>query len=258
MTDSLYIGLYALIETFPTYFPRSYSGYPRIPFCPSKMAKCFCITGGCRDQGGIDVDTRTFKAHNVKDKAQFAQKASEAANRAVEDEVNVIAGHLASQTLADNVSGLPPTPAGRLWSKWTTEELPEPVDITATYSPSRRELLQNLLSQLGKFDSLAKILHEKVMLGLQTSDSPSFLNSPTFPLNHLHLECLRLEAEIEKIKSKAASISVFKESIQQQLVVISESLRSAKKKWKSHQESSHFVAPPTGVRHSTGTSSLRL
>ena len=225
---------------------------------PTKMAKCFCITSGCRDQGGVDVDIRTLRAHNVKDKAHLEQKASEAANRAVEEEVNAITSHLASQTLADNVSGLPPTPAGRLWAKWTAEELPDAIDITATYSPSRRELLQNIISQLGKFDSLVKVLHKKVALGLQASDSPSFLNSPIFPLNHLHLERLRLEAELEKIKSKAASVSVLKESIKQQLVVISDSLRSAKTKWKSYQESSHFMPPPTGMKHSTGTSSLQI
>jgi len=222
------------------------------------MAKCFCITSGCREQGGVDVDIRTFRAHNVKDKSQLAQKALEATNRAVEEEVNAITSHLASQTLADNVSRLPPTPAGHLWAKWTAEELPDAINITATYSPSRRKLVQNLISQLGKLDSSVKVLHEKVALGLQMSDSTSFLNSPIFSLNHLHLERLRLETELEKIKSKAASVSVLKESIKQQLVVISDSLRSAKTKWKSHLESSHFTPPPTGMKHSTGTSSLQI
>ena len=98
----------------------------------------------------------------------------------------------------------------------------------------------------------------KDVLGLQVSDSPSFLNLPIFPLNHLHLECLHLEAELKKIKSKAASVSMLKESIKQQLVVISNSLRSAKMKWKSHQESSHFMPLPTGMKHLTGTSSLQI
>jgi hypothetical protein len=221
------------------------------------MVKCFCTTSGCRDQGGVDVDNRTFKSHSVKDKAQLAQKASEAAIHAVEEEVNVIASHLASHTLADKVSGLPSIPAGRLWSKWTAE-LPEPVDVTATYSPSRRELLQNILSQLSKFDLSTKILHEKVTLELQTSDSPSFLNWPTFPLNHLHLERLGLEANIEKIKSKAASVTVFKESIKQQLLLISKTLHSTKTKWKNHQVSSHFTAPPAGLKHSTGNYLLQV
>ena len=144
------------------------------------MAKCFCITSG-HDQGGIDIDIHNFRAHKVKDKAQLAQRALEATNCAIEEEVNVITSHLASQTLSDNVSGLPPTPAKRLWAKWTAEELPDAVDITATYSPSCRELVQNLLSQLGNFDLSVKFLHEKVALGLQISDSPSFLNSPIFP-----------------------------------------------------------------------------
>jgi hypothetical protein len=101
------------------------------------MAKCFCITSGCRDQGGIDVDPRTLKKHTVKDKTQLDQNASEAANRVIEEEVNAVASHLVSQTLADNVSGLPHTHGGRPWAKWTSEELPDPIDITATYSPSR-------------------------------------------------------------------------------------------------------------------------
>jgi hypothetical protein len=251
--DSLYIGRYVSVEAFFTYILV----IPEYRFFQA-MAKCFCITSGCRDQGGQDVDVRTLKKHSIKDKIQSAQKASEAANRAVEEEVNAIASHLASQTLADNVSGLPCTQGGRLWSKCAAEELPESIDITATYSPSRRELLRNLLSKLGRFDSLTKALHEKVTLELQTSDSPYFLNSPTFPLNHLHLERLRLEAEIEIIKSKAASVRMLKESIKQQLLVISDTLRSAKKKWKIYQESSYSMAPPTGLTHSTGTSSIQL
>ena len=222
------------------------------------MAKCFCITSGCHDQGGIDVNIRTFRAHKVKDKAQLAQRALEATNCAIKEEVNAITSHLTSQTLLDNVSGLPPTPAGCLWAKWTAEELPDTIDITATYSSSHHSLMQNLLSQLGNFDLLVKVLHEKVALGLQISDSPSFLNSPIFPLNHLHLKHLCLEAELEEIKSKAASVSMLKESIKQQLVVISDSLHSVKTKWKSCQESSHSMATTTGLGHSTGRSLLQI
>ena len=109
-------------------------------------------------------------------------------------------------------------------------------------------------SQLGKLDSLMKALHKQVTLEVQTSDPPAFLNSPTFPLNHLRMEHLHLDAEIKKVKSKAASVSVLKESIQQELVIISDTLRSTKKKWKSHQESSHSMAPLTGLAHSTGRS----
>ena len=168
--------------------------------------------------------------HNIKDKAQLAQKALEATTRAVKEEVNAITSHLASQTLVDNISRLPPTPAGHLWTKWTAKELPDTIHITAMYSPSCWQLVQNLISQLGKFDLLVKVLHKKVALGLQISDSPSFLNSPIFPLNHLYLEHFCLEAELKKIKSKAASVSMLKESIKQQLVIISNSVCSAKMK----------------------------
>ena len=149
------------------------------------MAKCFCITSGCCDQGGIDVNIRTFRAHKVKDKAQLAQRALETTNCAIKEEVNAITSHLTSQTLLDNVFGLPPTPARRFWAKWTAEELPDAIDITATYSTPRRKLVQNLLSQLGNFDLSVKVLHEKAALGLQISDSPSFLNSPIFPLTEI-------------------------------------------------------------------------
>ena len=131
------------------------------------MAKCFCITSGCCDQGGVDVDIHTLRAHNIKDKAQLVQKALEGATHAVKEEVNVITSHLASQTLADNVSRLPPTPAGCLWAKWTAKELPDTIDITAMYSPSHQELVQNLISQLGNFDSLVKVLHEKLHWGFK-------------------------------------------------------------------------------------------
>ena len=87
--------------------------------------------------------------------------------------------------LADNMSGLPPTPAGCLWAKWIAKELPDTIDITATYPPSRRKLLQNIISQLGKFDLLVKVLHEKLhwsfkhlihLLSLTRKFSPSTIS----------------------------------------------------------------------------------
>jgi hypothetical protein len=66
--------------------------------------------------GGRQIDPRTQKSHAYKDKARLLELASDAADRAIEDQLETIRLHLASSTLADDVSSSPSTsvPGGRI------------------------------------------------------------------------------------------------------------------------------------------------
>ena len=57
--------------------------------------------------GGRQIDPRTRKSHAYKDKARLIEVASDAADRAIEDQLETIRLHLSSSTLADDVSSSP-------------------------------------------------------------------------------------------------------------------------------------------------------
>ena len=88
--------------------------------------------------GGRKLDAHTQKLHAQKDKACLVKKAMHAAERALEDQLELIRLHLASSTLTDDVSPSPLTsiPGGRMWGCVLQESLPNTVDISTTYSLS--------------------------------------------------------------------------------------------------------------------------
>jgi hypothetical protein len=217
---------------------------------------CHCTSQGCGEMGGRQLDPRTQKSHAYKDKAQLVKVANDAAEHAIEDQLETIRLHLASSTLADDVSSSPSTavPGGRLWTYAPRESLPHTVNISATYSPSRRDLIHNLLSRLGEIESSVNALCQTVNSELQRLDAPLFVNSSSFPLHHLFLECHHLDADLEKVKSKIASVTTMKTSIKGQLDTISKKLHLSKLTWKEKREKlwSNRRIEHTGVKHSTG------
>jgi hypothetical protein len=205
--------------------------------------------------GGRQLDPRTQKSHALKDKARLVELASDAAENAIEDQLETIRLHLTSSTLADDVSSSPFTavPGGRMWTSATRESLPDAVDTSATYSPSRRDLIRNLLRRLSEIESSVNALSQTVDSKLQLLDESSFVNSSSFPLHHLFLECHYLDVDLEKVKSKVASVTTMKTSIKGQLSTISKKLRVSKMTWKEKRElESKRRIDHTGVKHSTG------
>ena len=203
------------------------------------------------DGGGRQLDPRTQKSHAHKDKALLVV-ATDAAERAIEDQLETIRLHLASSTLADDLSSSPSTavPGGRMWSY---APLPDTAaaDISATYSPSRRDLIRNLLSRLSEIESSVNALSQTVDSELLHSDTSLFASS--FPLQHLFLECYHHNASLEKVKSKVASVAAMKTSIKGQLDKISKKLYLSKSTWKEKREKLRSnEIEHTGVRHSTG------
>jgi hypothetical protein len=205
--------------------------------------------------GGKEVDYRTQKLHAQKDKAHLVEKAAKDAELAVEDQLESIRLHLASTTLSDNVSPSPPTsvPGGRMWVSAPQESLPDKDDTSTTYSPSRRELISNLLSRLGEIESFVNTLSDALDSELHRSDLSLFLDSSSFPLHHLFLEYHNLDADLEKVKSKAASVTSVKASIKGQLDTIRKKLYAAKSTWKENRDKFRLKkAEQNGVKHSTG------
>ena len=72
------------------------------------------------------------KLHAQKDKAYLVEKATHAAECALEDQLESIRLHLASSTLMDDISPSPLTsvPGGRMWGCVLQESLPNTVDIS--------------------------------------------------------------------------------------------------------------------------------
>jgi hypothetical protein len=205
--------------------------------------------------GGRQLDPQTQKSHAYKDKARLVELASNAAEHAIEDQLETIRLHLASTTLADDVSSSPSTavPGGRMWAYSPRESLPDTIDISATYSPPRQDLIRNLLSRLSEIESSVNALSQTVDSELQHLDTPLFVNS-SFPLHHLFLECHRLDADLEKVKSNIASVATKKTSIKGQLVTIGKKLDLSKLTWKEKKEKLclNKRMEHTGVKHSTG------
>jgi hypothetical protein len=208
--------------------------------------------------GGRELDCRTQKSHAQKDKVYLVEETTKAADRAVEDQLESIRLHLASSTLSDDVSASPSisVPGGRMWASASQGSLPD-TDISATYSPSRRELIRTLLTRLSEIESSVNTLSQTVDSELLRSDLPSFLDSSSFPLLHLFLEFHNLDADLEKVKSKGVSVNTLKASIKGQLGTIHKKLHAAKLTWKEKRECLRLNrAEETGVKHSTGTDKI--
>ena len=91
------------------------------------------------------------------------------------------------------------------------------LNISATYSPPPRDIICNLLSRLSEIESSVNALSQTVDLELLCLDVPPFLNSSSFPLHHLFLECHHLDADLETVKSKVC-ISRHHEDIYQRSI----------------------------------------
>ena len=180
--------------------------------------------------GGRELDPRTQKLHAQKDKACFVKKATHAAECALEDQLESIRLYLASSTLIDDVSPSPLTsvPGSRMWGHVPQKPLPNTVNVLTTYSPPHQELICTLLSQLSKIEFSVNTLSQAINSELLCSDLPSFANSSFFPRQCLFLEYHNLDADLEKVKSKEASITAMKASIKSQLDMVNGKLCTAK------------------------------
>ena len=78
------------------------------------MPLCFCISGGCRERGGISlsgkhkglsISARLLEKHALEDKILAVKEADQKAQAAVDSQLEEITTYLSASTLADRVSG---------------------------------------------------------------------------------------------------------------------------------------------------------
>jgi hypothetical protein len=219
---------------------------------------CNCTFYGC---GGRDVDHRTQQSHALKDRMiqgrqqadalkdnriLLAQKATEAAEQAIQDQLNTITQHLATTTLSDSASSAD-LPAD------SNPDLPRYVDPPTMKSPSRRAHIQRVLECLSEIEFSADALDEEVTTQLCRSQLPSFLNAQSFPLAQLVDKCRYLDADLAKITLKSAAVTAAKNTIKNQLKVIAQNLQTAKKTWKEKREAVRSSKPAEcTLEYSTG------
>jgi hypothetical protein len=185
---------------------------------------CNCTSYGC---DGKEIDRRTQQSHALKDRTSqglkqadevkevkdvLVQKASEAAEHLIQDQLDIITHHLATTTLSD-VAQCPP-------------------EIRS----SSQARTHRLLNRLSEIETSANILDTEVTMQLRRSALPSFLNSQSFPLASLIGKCRLLDANLVKVTSKSAAVTAAKDTIKNQLDTLNQKLQAAKKTWKERQE----------------------
>jgi hypothetical protein len=206
---------------------------------------CNCSSYGC---DGKEVDHRTRQSHALKDrKAQdfqqsnIVEKATEAAEHAIQNQIDAITRHLATATVSDITSHAePPLSTSGINSP--------PTNVSSSQARTHR-----LLTRLSEIEASANDLDAEVTTRLQSSALPSFLNSQSFPLTSFIGKCRLLDADLVKITSKSAAVTAAKDTIANQLDVLGRKLLAAKKTWKERQEVTRSDRPTKcTTQYSTG------
>ena len=140
----------------------------------------------------------------------------------------------------------------QMWDSAQRESLPDTGNISMTYSPFHWELICNLLSQLSEIGSSVNTLSQTLDSELLCLNLPLFINSSFRPL-HLFLKYHNLDADLEKVKAKAALVTSMKVSIKGQMDMICKKLYAAKSTWKENWDKLQLKkAEQNRVKHSTG------
>jgi hypothetical protein len=187
------------------------------------MPICFCSS--CSPLGGVDPvtgrargikqDTRTFKAHSLKDKKEAFLTAEKKAEEAVEAEIEEISAYLSATVLADKVSGPSDDPVGSLWSRDisfsddnnTTLDAHSPSVSSTPSHPrrqagSRRSREGEIISCLSDIEAEVNALLTESKKALTLLDFPS-IGAPTqFPLSNLLDTSYSLKSRLDGIISK--------------------------------------------------------
>ena len=206
---------------------------------------CNCASYGC---DGKEVDRRTHQSHALKDRTAqglqadvlkeikdvLIQKATEAAGHVIQDQLETITDHLTTITLSDVTSRTEPP-------------------ILPSSGINSQARTHRLLERLSEIETSVNVLDAEVTMQLYRSELPSFLISQSFPLASLIGQCLRLDADLVKVTSKSAAVTAAKDTIKNQLDVITQKLQAAKKTWKEMQEVIRSPRPTECItQYSTG------
>jgi uncharacterized coiled-coil protein SlyX len=201
---------------------------------------CNCTSYGCE---GKEVDRRTQQSHALKDRTAhglqqadalkeikdvLVQKATEAAEHVIRDQLDTITHHLATTTLSD-VASVTSSPEPPILSS-------SGIDSPPAICSSSQARTHRLLKRLSEIETTVNAFDAEVTMQLYHSDLPSFHNSQSFPLASLIGKCRLLDADLVKVTSKSAAVTAAKNTIKNQLDVIARKLQAAKKTWMEGQE----------------------
>ena len=218
------------------------------------MPICFCSS--CSPLGGVDSvtgrargikqDTRTFKAHSLKDKKEAFLTAEKKAEEAVEAEIEEISAYLSATVLADKVSGPSDDPVGSLWSRdisfsddSNTTLDAHSTSVSSTVTPShphrqagsRRSREAEIILCLSDIEAEVNALLTESKKALTLLAFPS-IGAPTqFPLSNLLDTSYSLKSRLDGIKFKGPAVLELKDSISRKLLLNEKNLTDTKRQW---------------------------
>lgn len=252
------------------------------------MPLCYCISGGCRERGGIDrlsskpkglsISARLHEKHALEDEILAVKEAENRAQAAVDSQLDEITAYLSTSTLADRVSSTSSILGGRLWSRADDDETIFPIRDSANSSKSRsssnrpehnsgtrfpqsqhspptyQSQRDEILSCLTDLQSEVKEFVDNVSLRLDGLVPFSPIGPPSpFPL----LDCLdtvdSLQHRLATVTFKGPQSLALKASISTHLASTEASLHLAKCQWDSNVTTARMKQTPTyGVFYDTG------
>jgi len=223
------------------------------------MPTCNCETNGCLLQGGVQLPLRTVRDHAHVDQANRYERARIASEEALRDQEDAIATHLASMTLADQVSELSQD-GGRLWGKSLPNH--DNADQPANDPPStadrttHRQRIDYALTRLCSLEKDLNTLNSRALLQLLELGTPSAPNTP-FPLKPLIVDMRNIMDQVSGVNSRLAAIRETKSSILTRCEELQTKLKNAQRRWVDQAKeitqlkANGFPELNTGMHHHT-------
>ena len=224
------------------------------------MPICNCETNGCRLKGGVQLPLRTARAHAHTDTANRYECARLASEKALQEQDDAIATHLASMTLADQVSE-PSHNGGRLWGKSFPNHnhtiQPGDDSPSTTNSTTYRQRVDYGLSRLHALEKDFNILNSRALSQLSELGMPSEPNCP-FPLKPLIVDTRNIMDQVSNVNSRLAAIREIKSTILTQCNELHTKLKNAQRCWVDQAKEITRFKPNELHELNTGTYPLYL
>jgi hypothetical protein len=219
------------------------------------MPICNCETNGCRLKGGVQLSLRTARDHAHADTARRYERAHLASEKALQEQEDAIATHLASMTLADQVSE-PSHDGGRLWGKsfpnhnHSNQSGDDPP--STTNSTTYRQRIDYGLSRLHSLEKDFNILNSRALLQLAELGMPSEPNCP-FPLKPLIVDTRNIMDQVSNVNSRLAAVRDIKSTILNQCNELHIKLKNAQRCWVDQAKEITKFKPNKPHELNTGT-----
>ena len=181
------------------------------------MTICHCISHKCGEQpDGVELDVRTKRDHDHKDRSLLADSLEKDSQRALDDQIEAIGRHLAAVNLAG-------TSAASLASS-SGSHIQVNIASNAPFPSSCQQVIQALLQRLSEIEDTTDQLAARVDNDLEHFHS-NLTSKPL--LRTLRAECCQILADLHKITNNAPPVTVMKASIESRVNVLKDRLHNA-------------------------------